>query len=124
MSQPTASTSNAAHHTPGTPSFVHVLPLRLLVIVLVLLLILTYVTTEVSDLNLGSISIYAALLIAVIKSALVVLFFMHLKYDRPFYAIVLILSILFVAIFISTTILDGEAYHHNLTPPTTIVTRQ
>jgi cytochrome c oxidase subunit 4 len=116
--------SDKNEHPAGVPSYVHVLPMRVLLTVFIALLFLTLATTEVAKLNLGSLSIYAALGIAVIKGALVVLFFMHLKYDRPFYAIVLILALFFVSLMIGATINDTTEYAHNLTPPTTVVTRQ
>jgi cytochrome c oxidase subunit 4 len=110
--------------THGGHDFVHVLPMKVLLSVFIALLILTVATTEVANLNLGSLSIYAALGIAVIKGALVILFFMHLKYDNPFYGIVLILALFFVSLMIGSTIMDSAEYAHNLTPPSTIVTRQ
>jgi cytochrome c oxidase subunit 4 len=116
--------SDKAEKTHGTHSFVHPLPMKVLVSVFIALLILTVATTEVASLNLGSLSIYVALAIAVIKGALVILFFMHLKYDNPFYGIVLILALFFVSLLIGSTMMDSTEYAHNLAPPSTIVTRQ
>lgn len=121
MTETNAITPPAASHphsTPGTQPFVHVLSFKLLFGIFVALIILTFVTTGVSDLNLGgALSIYAALAIAVIKSVLVVLFFMHLKYDKPFNALVFCIALFFVALFISVAITDGKAYHHYYTQP-------
>ncbi|MBI9089347.1 MAG: cytochrome C oxidase subunit IV family protein [Desulfobacterium sp.] len=49
--------------------------------VLGVLLVLTAVTVGVSRLDLGSLSLGVAMVIAGTKSALVLLFFMHLKYE-------------------------------------------
>jgi cytochrome c oxidase subunit 4 len=49
--------------------------------VLGVLLVLTAVTVGVSRLDLGSFSLWVAMVIAGMKSALVLLFFMHLKYE-------------------------------------------
>jgi len=49
------------------------------------LLMLTGVTITVAGLNLGTLSVLGAIVIAAIKSTLVVLYFMHIKYeDRVF----------------------------------------
>jgi caa(3)-type oxidase subunit IV len=49
-------------------------------------------------------------LIAVTKATLVVLYFMHLRYERPFNAIVLIRALLFVMVFCALTLMDSRAY--------------
>ena len=76
---------------PDAPG--HVVPLRLLVGVLVALLFLTVVTVAVTYVDLGPVNLVVALLIALVKASLVLLVFMHLRWDRPFNAVVLITSL-------------------------------
>ena len=51
-----------------------------------------------------------ALGIATLKASLVALYFMHLRYDNPFYAVVFLAALLFLAIFLSLTLLDTFQY--------------
>ena len=44
--------------------------------------------------------------LAVVKAALVALYFMHLRYDKPFNGIVFVSSLLFVALFLALTLMD------------------
>ena len=84
----------------------HVLPVKLYVTIYAALLVLTAITVAVSFAGLGRASIPAALTVAVIKAALVVGYFMHLKYDVRFNSLVFFSSLIFVAIFFSLTMLD------------------
>lgn len=49
-------------------------------------------------------------LIAVTKATRVVLYFMHLRYERPCNAIVLICALLFVMVFCALPLMDSRAY--------------
>ncbi len=51
-----------------------------------------------------------------VKASLVVLFFMHLKYDRPFNAVVLVASVFFLILFLGLALLDTLHYRDNLIP--------
>jgi cytochrome c oxidase subunit 4 len=84
----------------------HILPLKTYFMVFGALLLLTYVTVQVSIWNLGEISIYVALGVAVIKASLVAGYFMHLKYDTRFHSVILAGSILFLVLFFGFTFID------------------
>ena len=58
-----------------------IIPVRTYAVVYLVLLILTALTTAVSFVDLGLGSPVVALTIAVLKAAVVVLFFMHLRYS-------------------------------------------
>ena len=79
---------------------------RFLLLVLMALFALTALTVGASTLNLGALNVWLALVIAAAKASLVLLFFMHLKYE----AMVLKLSFLatfgFLAIIIGFIFLD------------------
>ncbi|MGN6370259.1 MAG: cytochrome C oxidase subunit IV family protein [Phycisphaerae bacterium] len=95
------------HHGVG-----HVVPFKILLAVFGSLVVLTIITYLASLVNFGEFNLVVALAIAVIKASLVVLFFMHLRWDRPFNAIVFVGCIIFVAIFLGFTLIDTTQYHH------------
>ena len=68
--------------------------------VLGVLLVLTAITVGVSRLDLGSLSLWTAMGIAGMKSALVLLFFMHLKYESWLIKGSFLLTIGVLALFI------------------------
>jgi cytochrome c oxidase subunit 4 len=84
----------------------HALPLRVYVAVYAALLVLTGVTVGVSLLDLGRPAIYVAMAVAVVKAGLVVGYFMHLKFDVRFNALVFLSALLFLAIFFVLTMID------------------
>jgi len=94
----------------------HVVPIRLLVGVAAALLVLTVLTVyTATQIDLGRYNIWLALLIAFCKASLVCLYFMHLRWDSPFNAIVLISSFLFVVLFIGLSLTDTREYQPNIT---------
>ena len=103
-----------AHETH--PHVGHVLPLTTLFAVLGTLLVMTFVTVAVSWFDFGRFNLWIALGIAVFKASLVLLFFMHLKYDKPFNAIVIILSMALVMLFIAITLTDTTQYEPQRIP--------
>jgi cytochrome c oxidase subunit 4 len=98
----------------GAPHVGHHVPVWILVAVLIVLLVLTVVTVAATLVNLGSLNLWIALIIATIKATLVALFFMHLAYDKPFNAIVLVGTLCFVALFIGLALLDVFQYRENI----------
>lgn len=99
-----------------TPSVGHVVPLKLLFGILGALLFLTVLTVAITWVDLGPMNIVAAMGIAVIKGSLVALFFMHLYWDRPFNAFVLVFSFVLLGIFIVFLLLDSSAYQPDMIP--------
>ena len=94
----------------------HVVRRRVLFRVLAALLVLTYVTVAVTNFDFGPLNLWVAMGIAVVKASLVVLFFMHLKYDKPFNALILIVSLGLVALFIVIALDDTRHYQRNTIP--------
>jgi cytochrome c oxidase subunit 4 len=71
------------------------------------LLALTALTVTMASLNLGALAITAVLAIAAIKSTLVLLYFMHLRYETHLVIKLLIpITIATLAIFIGLTYMD------------------
>ena len=94
----------------------HIVPARLTIGVGIALMFLTGVTVWVRAIDLGSLNLALAMFIATIKASLVLLYFMHLRWDRPFNAVVLIASLAFVSLFVSFALMDRGEYQQNLIP--------
>ena len=84
----------------------HIIPLRTLATVFGSLIGLTVLTVVASMLPLGPLDMPVAILIAMVKASLVVLYFMALKYDKPVNSLTFAVGSLFVVIFITFTLFD------------------
>jgi cytochrome c oxidase subunit IV len=88
------------------------------------LLILTILTVSATKIDLGpNYNLMLAMLIAVVKATLVLLFFMHLKYDKLFHTVVFVSAILAACLFVGFTLMDSSQYQqtniwHPDNPPT------
>jgi cytochrome c oxidase subunit IV len=94
------------HPTEGRKHHPHVLPVRMYLSVWIGLLVLTVITVKVSYFNFGVMNLVVAMGVATLKATLVVLFFMHLKYDEKFNAIIFAGSLTFLSIFFVLTLAD------------------
>lgn len=94
----------------------HVVPLPVLFAVLGTLLVMTFVTVAVSWFDFGRFNLWIAMGIAAFKASLVLLFFMHLKYDKPFNAVIIIVSMALVVLFIAIALTDTAQYAPNQIP--------
>jgi len=75
------------------------------------LLMLTIVTVLATKVDFGAnINLAVAMFIAVVKATLVVLFFMHLKYDKIFHTVVFVSAILAASLFVGFTLMDSNQY--------------
>lgn len=91
------------------PGLSHIVPLGVLVAVFGALVVLTVLTVAVAGVDLGNLNLYVALSIAGLKATLVVLYFMHLRYDQPFILVVFLGCLAFVVLFISLVLTDARA---------------
>ncbi len=105
------SSQHEAHQEVG-----HVVPVRILFVTGMGLLVLTLITLWAASFDFGNLNIWIALAIAALKGSLVVMFFMHLRYDRPFHGVVFVTSLAFVALFISFALTDTTEYAGDLDP--------
>jgi cytochrome c oxidase subunit 4 len=94
----------------------HIAPVWLLVATWAVLMVMTYLTVTATQVDLGPLNLWLAMGIATFKASLVVLFFMHLVYDRPFNSVVFIGSLCFVMLFIILALLDTGQYQPHLIP--------
>ena len=75
------------------------------------LLLLTLVTVLATKVDFGAnINLAIAMFIAVVKATLVILFFMHLKYDKIFHTVVFLSAILAASLFVGFTLMDTGQY--------------
>lgn len=84
----------------------HVVPYSIYVNVWLALLALTVITVAVSYIDLRNVAILTAVLIATVKCSLVLLYFMHIRFGKPLYAIMILAVLGTYAIFIGLTFAD------------------
>lgn len=70
------------------------------------LLVLTGVTVTVAGLNLGQLSVLGAIAIAAVKSTIVVMFFMHIKYEDRVFKIFLGVAVATLVVILVLTFAD------------------
>lgn len=92
----------------------HVMPPSVLIGTFLALVALTVLTVAMSYLPLGSIELMVAMGIATVKAFLVAFYFMHLRYDKPLNSLLVVFSLVFVALFISLTLIDSLAYQPDI----------
>ena len=85
---------------------IHIVGYKTFVYVWIGLLVLTAVTITVTELRLGRLGTFTALLIASVKAGLVLSFFMHLKYERRLLKLMLFMPIATLTIIIGLTFFD------------------
>ena len=84
----------------------HIVPYRVHLTVLAFLIIMTLISVGVTHIYLGAVTVTIALLLATIKSSLVLSYFMHLKFDQKFFALMVIGVFTLIAVVIIVTFLD------------------
>lgn len=84
----------------------HVMPVRINIAVFVALLVLLVATVGAAYLPLGILHVPVAMTIAVVKAALIMLFFMHLLHSHRLMMIVVGASFLWLAIMVALTLND------------------
>ncbi len=81
------------------------------------LLALTGLTVSVALVDLGPFNVVAALVIALCKASLVVLFFMHVRYGSRLIALAVFCGILWLALLIGLTLTDFLSRNWIAAPP-------
>ena len=84
----------------------HAAPYGLYVAVWAGLIALTGITLGVSYVDLANVGILTALLIATVKAALVLLNFMHLRYEGRLYFMMLLIVLVTYVVFVGLTFSD------------------
>jgi caa(3)-type oxidase subunit IV len=89
-----------------TSNLHRILPIRLYFTVAGALLVFTGITVLVAQIDLGAWNLLVAMLIAAVKASLVALYFMHLRYDHKFFALIFLIAVGTLAAFIILTMFD------------------
>ena len=105
--------ATADHHDEGHS---HAVPAKVLLNVFLALVLLTVLTVVATQFPTGSFEIWISMGIATVKASLVVAYFMHLRYDKPFNAVIFVSAALFVMLFISLALMDTKHYEEDIIP--------
>lgn len=104
--EPTTQETHAEEHH-GHSGGPHVVPLWLLGAIFGILMVLTLLTWAVTLVDFGyNLNLTVAMVIALVKAAFVGLYFMHLRWDAPLNGFILCVSLLFVTLFITFSLMD------------------
>ncbi|MBW8326392.1 MAG: cytochrome C oxidase subunit IV family protein [Prolixibacteraceae bacterium] len=81
----------------------HIVPYKVYFYILGALIVLTFMSIGITKINLGEYSVLGAMIFATIKSVLVLSWFMHLKFDKPFMRLMVgfVFLVFFAVIFIT-----------------------
>jgi cytochrome c oxidase subunit IV len=90
----------------SNPEKNHIVPYRTYVIILLALLTFTSLSILVTRFELGPMAVTAALIFATFKSTLVLLYFMHLKFDERIYGIMVSVVLALLLTVIVGTFMD------------------
>lgn len=96
----------------------HHLPKNLYFAIFGALMVLTALTVGIAYVNLGQLNIVVALAVAIIKASLVVMFFMHLKYESHLTKVVLGAGVFWLVILLGI-IMDYLTRSWMYVPPLT-----
>jgi cytochrome c oxidase subunit IV len=89
----------------------HTATVKVLLGTWITLMILTLITVGATRIDLGAnYNLAIAMAIAVIKATLVVLFFMHLRYDKLFHSVVIVGGVLAGSLFVGFALMDSNQY--------------
>jgi cytochrome c oxidase subunit 4 len=84
----------------------HVVPYKTYGFVLAGLIAFTLLSVAVTQIYLGPLSVFVALLLAGLKTTLVFMYFMHLKFERRTYIILVVFVLVLYVAVIVVTMLD------------------
>lgn len=95
---------------------VHVASIKLLLVVWVALIFGTWLTVSVTYFDFGVFNIWIGLGIATAKALLVALYYMHLRWDKPFNAFAFICSFAFLGLMIGLALMDTDQNQPEMIP--------
>jgi cytochrome c oxidase subunit IV len=103
------------HHDDHEHGISHVAPVKVLLGTWGALMVLTVITVLATKIDFGSnINLAIAMAIAVVKATLVLLFFMHLIYDKIFHSVLVAGGLLAATLFVTFALMDSNQYQQNL----------
>jgi cytochrome c oxidase subunit IV len=107
--------ADQTHDSHDDHGISHVLSWQLLVGIWAVLIGLTVVTVLATRFDFGpSWNLAIAMIIATVKAGLVVLFFMHLLYDRLFHSVMFLAGLLAAILFVGFALMDSGQYQSEI----------
>ena len=107
--------SDHHHHDDHHHGLAHVAKVKVLLGTWGALMVLTVATVLATKVDFGpSMNLAIAMAIAVVKATLVVLFFMHLFYDKLFHSVLVIGGLLAASLFVGFTLMDSNQYQEQV----------
>ncbi len=107
--------SDHDHHDDHDHGLSHVATRKVLLGTWIALMFLTIITVSATKIDLGpSYNLAVAMAIAAVKATLVILYFMHLRYDKLFHSVLVVGGILAAALFVGFTMMDSGQYQQTL----------
>jgi cytochrome c oxidase subunit 4 len=107
----TAAASTEHHAEHADHGLAHTATVKTLLATGGTLLVLTLVTVLATRIDFGAnINLAIAMVIAVTKATLVILFFMHLRYDKLFHSVIFVSAFLAASLFVGFTLMDSSQY--------------
>jgi cytochrome c oxidase subunit 4 len=107
-------TDPTTHRPEGAHAAPHALPSAVLLGTAGALVALTAATVITSRIDLGTFNVVLALAIAGLKATLVALFFMHLRYEGRFQAVVFACAIFFAVLLVGFVVFDTTQYQPDI----------
>ena len=107
-------TDRASSRPEDAPAAPHVLSPAVLLGAAGALLALTAATVIASRIPLGAFNVVLALAVAGLKATLVALYFMHLRYEGRFQAVVLATAVFFAVLFAGFVVFDTTRYQGDI----------
>ncbi len=86
----------------------HIVPDRTQFNVFVALIILTAITVTASIEYPGQIGIGVAMVVTPLKAILILMYFMHLKFEKPVFVIMFLMAVLMLAVMMGLTVVDYQ----------------
>ncbi len=102
------------NHSDSHHGLSHVMSIPMMLSTFAALIFFTLLTVWSAQFDLGRIDIAVVMLIATVKASLVAVYFMHLRYDKPFNVLCFLFSLCFMALFITITLIDSTAYQADI----------
>ncbi len=102
--------------SPPAPVRSHIMSVRMLLGVWGFLCLMALLNAFLGGVSLGQADVPVALAIASAMAVVSALYFMHLRYDHLFNVAVLLLTLLFITLFISFSLTDTMAYRSQFIP--------
>lgn len=103
--------ASTAHHADDDHGMAHVMPIKTLFYVFFFLVAMTLLTVWSAGMVHGTLGVSINMGIATLKALAVVLFFMHLLYDKPLNALLFFFCFAFFFLFMIFTVVDTLQYH-------------